>query len=132
MLPLRYRWLWLVGGFGALLGILALAMVPMGGPPVNVSDKLLHALAFVFLTVWFLGVFKWRRATLIAGALVGYGLLIELLQSTTAYRMADPYDVLSDAIGICAGWLLAAAGLRHWCGWFEAFLGVDSAANGKE
>lgn len=125
MQPLRYRGLWLGGGLAALLVILGLALVPLPGPPmVHNADKLLHVLAFMFLAVWFLGVVAWQRALAVAAGLLAYGVLIEALQATTAYRMADPCDVLSDAIGIAAGWLLAAAGLRHWCRRLEALKGV--------
>ncbi len=125
MLPLRYRWFWLGGGIVALLVILALALMPLAGPvPIADFDKFLHFLAFTFLTVWFLGVFDSHLALRVAAGLAVYGGLIEFLQSFTPYRMSDPYDVLSDVIGILAGWLLAAAGLRRWCGRVEAFLGV--------
>lgn len=130
MQPLRYRGLWLGGGILALLVILGLALVPLPGPPlVHDADKILHVLAFLFLTAWFLGVFVWRRACRVAAALLAYGLLIEVLQATTTFRMADPRDVLSDAIGIVAGWLLAAAGLRHWCRRLEVLMGVAPAAD---
>lgn len=130
MQPLRYRWLWLGGGLAALLVILVLALVPLPGPPaVRHADKILHVLAFMFLTTWFLGVVAWQRGLRVGAGLLAYGLLIEVLQTTTAYRMADPYDVLSDAIGIAAGWLLAAVGLRHWCRRLEALMGVAPAVD---
>jgi VanZ family protein len=125
MLPLRYGWFWLGGGIALLALIMLLALAPLAGPmPVPELDKALHFLAFAFLTVWFLGVFAWRFALRIAVALAVYGCLIEFVQSFAPFRMADPYDVLSDVIGILAGWLLGAAGLRRWCGRVEAFLGV--------
>ncbi len=122
---LRYRHLWLGAGVAALCLILLLSMIPMKGPaPFDLSDKLLHFLAFVFLTLWFMGVFVPAAAPRIAAALAGYGLLIELLQSLTPTRMAEPLDVVSDLAGILAGWALAAAGLHQWCGRLEALIGV--------
>jgi VanZ family protein len=108
-----------------LLLIMALAMTPLpGAPPVMGGDKIAHLATFAFLTVWFLGIFEMRAAPRVAAGLIAYGILMELLQSLTPYRYADPYDVLSDAIGIGAGWLLAYAGLHRWCRRVEAWLGA--------
>ncbi len=125
MLPLRYRWWWLGAGLGALALILALAMLPLSAPvPVQGFDKFLHFLAFMFLTVWFLGLFEARFTWLVAAGLLLYGGLIEILQSFMPFRFAEAYDVVSDTAGIGAGWLLAALGLRHWCRRAEAMMGV--------
>jgi VanZ family protein len=125
MLPLRYARYWLGAGVALLAVILVLALLPLPAPlPIAQGDKILHVLAFSFLTLWFLGVFETALAPRVAGGLVLYGVLIELLQGLTTYRSSDPYDVLSDVIGISAGWLLASAGLRRWCGRVEALLGA--------
>lgn len=133
MRPLRYRWWWLAGGIALLVVIMGLSMAPLStAESVPSFDKLLHVLAFAFLSVWFLGVFEWRLAWPVAAALLAYGLLIEFLQSFAPYRMADAYDVLSDLIGIGAGWLLAAAGLRRWCGRVEALLSAHTGGNERD
>jgi hypothetical protein len=130
--PLRYRALWLGGGVTALGVILVMALLPMETiADITYFDKLLHLLAFVFLTIWFLGVVEWRRAGWVMLVMLGYGVLIELVQSRTAYRMAEPYDVLADGIGIVIGWALAAAGLRHWCVYAESMLRADRPADEK-
>jgi VanZ family protein len=126
VLPLRYKWFWLGAGLVALAVILLLALAPIATPlPAMQGDKILHFLAFTYLAVWFLGVFEPRLSLSVVAALAAYGVLIELLQSFTAYRSADLYDVLSDVAGIGAGWLLATAGLRRWCGRIEALLGAS-------
>jgi len=125
VLPLRYKWFWFGSGLAGLVAILGLALVPMNAPiPIANGDKILHALTFAFLTVWFMGVVEEGRTLRVLAGLVLYGLLIEFLQSFTTYRSADPYDVLADVAGIVAGWLLANAGLRGWCGRLEALLGA--------
>lgn len=125
MLPLRYKWFWLGSGLLGLLVILGLALVPMGAPiPVSEGDKLLHVLAFAFLTVWFLGMVRDGKVLRLLVGLVLYALLIELLQSFFPYRSADPWDVVADLAGIAAGWLLASVGLRRWCGRLEALFGA--------
>jgi VanZ family protein len=125
VLSLRYGSWWLGFGLSALVMILAVALLPVATPiPVRAGDKVLHFLAFAFLTVWFLGLFEWRMGWRIAALLVAYGVLIEVLQSFTAMRLADSYDLIADVSGIATGWLLARAGLRHWCQWVEGALGV--------
>lgn len=125
MLPLRFARYWLGAGLALLAVIMILALLPLPTLlPITQGDKVLHFLALAFLTVWFLGVFERAMAPRVAGGLVLYGVLMELLQGLTPYRSPDPYDVLSDVIGISAGWLLASAGLRRWCGRVEALLGA--------
>jgi len=125
MLPLRFARYWLGAGLALLAVIMILALLPLPTLlPITQGDKVLHFLAFAFVTLWFLGVFEPAIAPRVAGGLVLYGVLMELLQGLTPYRSADPYDVLSDVIGISAGWLLASAGLRRWCGRVEALLGA--------
>lgn len=125
MLPLRYKWFWFGTGLACVGVILALALAPASfGVPSLGSDKITHWLAFVFLTVWFLGVVEVSLTLRVVVALAAYGLLIEWLQSFTSYRVSDPYDVAADFVGITTGWLLAAAGLRRWCWRVEAVLGA--------
>lgn len=125
--PLRYGWLWLAAGCAALALVLTLALVPMATrmPPL-LSDKVAHGLVFAFLMTWFLGIFEPRLAPRVALMLVAYGVLIELLQGLTPYRVVEAADVVADCAGIGIGWLLAQAGLRHWAGRVEALLGVRS------
>lgn len=126
MLPLRYRWFWLGAGVATLAVVLVLALVPLATRvPIMAGDKLIHFLAFTWLTVWFMGVFEPRMSLPVVAGLAAYGVLIELLQSLTPYRSAELYDVLSDLTGIGTGWLLASAGLHRWCGRVEALLGAS-------
>jgi VanZ family protein len=121
--PLRYARWWAGLGVLALVAGVAVALRPGGGLLLaSLGDKLNHALAFAFFTVWFGGVVPpggmWRVALL----LLGYGIAIEGAQALTPYRQAEFLDVGADASGILLGWGLSAAGLRHWCRWFEAWL----------
>ena len=84
-----------------LLAISALAFMP--GPEVPVTthwDKGDHTLAFFSLSL--LARFAWPRAPFwrIALALVGYGVLIEIVQSFLPTRDAEALDVLADSTGI--------------------------------
>jgi VanZ family protein len=121
----HYQRLWLGAGILALALGLLLALLPLGGTVLfSWGDKLLHFLGFAILALWFLGAVEPRHSLVVVAGLAGYGVLIEVLQSLTPYRSADPFDVLSDIAGIFAGWLLASAGLRRWCRRVETLLGV--------
>lgn len=85
----------------ALALLFYLALIP--GPDivqfVSWQDKIEHAAAFAALSV--LGWLGWpRHVWRIAAGLLLYGALIELAQGLTAYRFADFYDWLADAVGI--------------------------------
>ena len=89
----------------ALVVVFALAMLPLPAPITVVSfqDKIEHCLAFVALTL--LGQAGWpARTARIAGGLVLYGVLIELVQHwLTAHRVGDPLDALANSIGVAVG-----------------------------
>ena len=103
-----------------LLVISYLAWAP--APPRALDsgwDKLNHLAAFATLafTAWHSAArprTRWLWAPL---ALLGYGVLIELVQSQLPPREADPADVLADACGLALGLLLTLALhalLRRW------------------
>jgi len=69
--------------------------------PVANSDKILHFLAFY--TLAFLLDFsfpKSRFGVLKIIVLIGYGILIEYVQSFPPYRSAEVVDLLTDVVGI--------------------------------
>lgn len=116
----RHRGWWLLTGYLILLLLLAMALVPGRSlPAVEVSDKLLHGLAFAFLMVWFSALYPLARAWRVALALLGYGVVMELLQGLSGERSAELGDLVADVVGIAAGWLLAWSGLHRWCHWLE-------------
>lgn len=90
----------------------ALIPAPPDNPVFQLSDVLLHAAAFTYLSFAF--VLAWLesgsgpvylRAFLF---MLGYGVLLELVQSFIPERSAEFKDLLVDAVGIGAGLLLAA------------------------
>lgn len=105
----RRAWHTLLAALLLVISYLALSPAP---PPTLDSgwDKLNHLLAFGALgfcacigtgAAWT----RWLWGPL---ALLGYGVLIELLQSQLPPRSADWRDVLADALGIALGLALAA------------------------
>lgn len=73
---------------------------------ISVSDKFLHTLAYVTLTLsWFFAVKKshqqLKSKLLIVLAIFVFGVILEVLQEKlTDNRMMDPYDVIANTVGI--------------------------------
>ncbi|HLT91861.1 MAG TPA: VanZ family protein [Woeseiaceae bacterium] len=130
MLPLRYARRWQAAGIGALALALVAALAPAILFPFDVQragigiDKWLHALSFMFLTVWFSGQYAPRSYWRIALGMLLFGLLIEVCQRMVAYRSAEATDLVADAIGIALGLAIAFAGAGGWSlrveGWLQA------------
>jgi VanZ family protein len=86
------------------------------GPDFDGVDKLHHLLAFgAMATAGVLGWQPGRAAVLRVGAgLLGYGAFIEGVQSQLPTRTAAWDDLLTDALGILFGLLLARLLRRRW------------------
>jgi len=99
------RWLILVGFWMPFVGITYAAFAPEGIPmPFRISDIVLHAGAFTYLTaaLWFAHHATdsgWKPAAW----MMAYGIGIELIQSFEPTRSAEFKDLLVDAIGILLG-----------------------------
>jgi len=103
-------------GICLLAGVMTVCLIPLKLPPAapQFNDKFLHLTTFAMLMLWFGGLVSRERHWQLALALMGYGLLIEVLQSFTAYRSAEWLDSLADGLGILAGWLLLRLGAYRW------------------
>jgi len=82
-------------------------------------DKWLHGVTFVFLAIWFAGLYQRRSYWRIGIGLVAFGVFIEGCQRLVTYRSADVFDIVADAGGIAVGLVLALAGLGGWSVWVE-------------
>ncbi|MDH3632602.1 MAG: VanZ family protein [Gammaproteobacteria bacterium] len=102
MPPLKLVKAWYFIGALMLLGVAVLSLMP--SPDIGVSDKLSHLVTYFFLSGWFslLVVNRISLGWIVIG-LVGYGMLIELLQGMTAYRYPEWGDVLANGAGVLAG-----------------------------
>ena len=105
------RWLILSGFWVPLVFATYAAFAPEGVPmPFQVTDILLHAGAFTYLTasLWFAHHSAdqgWKPAAW----MLAYGIAIELVQSFEPTRSAELKDVLVDVVGILLG-----LGLYRW------------------
>ncbi|MCF7983776.1 MAG: hypothetical protein K9L70_05185 [Thiohalocapsa sp.] len=90
-----------------------LAFAPLDAPPVFSYDKSNHLLAFAVMA-W-LADASWPGpavARLRWALLLGYGLLIELVQSQLPYRDFSLLDLVANVLGIGMYLLLRATALR--------------------
>ena len=90
-----------------LLLVTWLSLIPVDPPLPGQSDKLGHLLAFFALA--FLVDASFPRRGFDAGkivSLLGYGLGLELLQSTLPHRIGSGADLLADAAGLALYTLL--------------------------
>lgn len=93
---------------GALLSISILAFLPDYNalpPLVSVSDLLNHAAAFALLAILYTLAYS-HPFQRIALTLIGYGILIELVQAFLPTRFASLEDVVADSVGLLAGILV--------------------------
>ena len=67
-------------------------------------DKVIHIGAFAWLCFWGLGGCGRQKPRIIC-ALVFYGIIVEFLQGFVPGRVSDEIDIISNCIGIVAGWL---------------------------
>lgn len=121
MLDLRFARLWQMAGAILLLFTLVAAVAPElpfwkddSGPSFEHADKVMHALTFTILTLYFSGQYRQRSYWRIAIGLFAFGVLIEVLQSFLDYRIADGADIVADVAGIAVGLGIAIAGVGGW------------------
>lgn len=77
---------------------------------IKISDKISHALAYLVLYWSWIAVFRkkefFKTAITLFFILVGFGILIELLQGTvTDYRTADWKDAVANTTGLLVGFI---------------------------
>jgi VanZ family protein len=126
-LPRSYRdWdtvLWALAGLAMATTLLySLGTVPPGANAFPVADKLLHASSYLVVAGLLLLAAVWRpgrgggafpqAGEVIVGAIVAFGIAIEVLQGGFFHRTADPRDVVADLVGALVAYL-AWRGVRN-------------------
>ena len=77
------------------------------------QDKVQHLLAYSGLYGLGRLAFCWHGWRL-SGALLTYGVIIELLQSLTPHRLTSAADVVANGAGLAVGALMLACVQRRW------------------
>jgi sugar phosphate permease len=127
MLPLRYAGLWRILSALLLLAVLAGTLLPAyvfeskteALNWLENADKWLHGLTFVFLSIWFAGLWERRAYWHVAVGLMLFGFVVEGCQLLVGYRTADWLDIAANTAGIIVGLTAAIAGLGGWGQWAE-------------
>jgi VanZ family protein len=123
---MRLRILWWVLGLLMLAFVLVLCLVPLNLPPSApvYNDKVLHVFTFTVLAVWFgaLQAATVNKRLLLAALLLFFGVMIEILQSFTAYRSAEFADFVADFGGVFLGLILLQLGLSRWPIFVETYI----------
>jgi VanZ family protein len=116
-LPLRFPRLWVTLGWVFVVAAVIVCLMPGQdlGALVNYNDKLMHALGYIALVVWFTGIYPRSRYWLIAVLLFAMGVAVEYLQEWMhAGRQRDWNDVVANSVGIVIGIVLSLLLLGGW------------------
>jgi VanZ family protein len=104
---LRLRALWQFALLASIAAILFLATTAGPLPVLSApSDKVNHLLAFLELTLLIRLGWPQLKPLYFVPLLLGFGMLIEIVQATLPYRDFSLADVAADAAGIAAGMLI--------------------------
>jgi VanZ family protein len=124
MLSLRHRWFWIAASAVLVVTVVVGSLQNVFAPAlVQGFDKLEHFGTYMFLAVWFTGLYRRPRYWMIAAGLVALGLSMELAQFLMqAGRMGDPYDMAANTGGVAAGLVLACLATGGWAERLEAWL----------
>lgn len=124
LLPTTVRWLG-VGAVTAVLVYFSLLTTPPAAPPepglADFWDKKLHFAGYAALGValaYATATSRWsslRRAVLVIGAAVLFGVGIEVLQAPLPDRYFSYDDMLANALGalLATGWLLVESRIEY-------------------
>ncbi|NTV95283.1 MAG: VanZ family protein [Thiobacillus sp.] len=106
MNTLTHRHLWLAIGWGLVILVTVLSLLPPPSlPDAQVNDKFSHILAYFTLMAWFGQIYPERLKPFLA--LLAMGAALEVLQGMTGYRDMSAYDMLANTVGVTLGWLAA-------------------------
>jgi VanZ family protein len=113
---LHHPRLWQLLGWTLVASAIIASLLPGATiPNLHGNDKLMHALTYAVLALWFAGLYPRARYFWIAVLLFALGLCIEWAQGAMALgRESDYRDVLANSVGIAAGLTLALLRLGDW------------------
>ncbi len=111
-LELRLAKFWFLLAYILLLGLGILSLIP--APDIGGSDKIAHFAAYAVLSAWFSLLVEQRKSLwVVLIGLIGYGLLLEFLQSLTSYRQGDIADAIANSLGVMTGLVFYFSPLRR-------------------
>jgi VanZ family protein len=122
--PYRYLRIWLVLGWGLVVSVVVLSLVPLSVDLGEGRDKVGHFLSYGGLTFWFGMLYAGRgRQLRIAIAFSAMGVALEFLQGLTDYRSFEIADMIANAVGAGIGWCAVQTPVKNGLHWLERFIG---------
>jgi VanZ family protein len=116
LLPLRFPKLWSALGWLLVGSVVVGSLLPGKAlQGVHVDDKIMHAVAYFVLMIWFAGFYRHAVYPVIATVLLALGLTLDLLQLLTETRSFDWRDVAMNSAGVVVGFVLSTLLLGGWC-----------------
>lgn len=107
---LKYRSVWLAGGWLLVSLIVYLSLTPHPPEPLSFpyADKLEHGFAYALLSLWFCQIYQQsRQRVVVIVALIGLGVVMEIMQGWSGFRYFEYADMLANSLGALCGLLLA-------------------------
>ena len=96
-------------GWAWVAAVIYLSLTP--APPridLEGGDKLGHFFAYAAMTYWFCQFYFHKARLAYALGFVAMGIALEFAQRATGYRGFELADMAANALGVAAGWALAA------------------------
>jgi hypothetical protein len=124
VLALRYRWFWIAASC-VLIAVVVWGSLQtaFSGHALQGFDKVEHFGTYLFLAMWFTGLYRRPQYWRVACGLLALGLSMELGQFVMqAGRMGDPYDLAANTAGIAAGLAVAMLLTGGWAHRVETWL----------
>jgi VanZ family protein len=111
--PLKHPVAWFSMVYAMLIMVAVVSLLP--APDMGGSDKVLHLLTYFVLAAAFSTLSRHGRQIIwIATGLICFGVMLEILQGFTGYRMMDLQDMLANSAGVLAGLMLRLTPLPEW------------------
>jgi VanZ family protein len=111
MRPLRFTRFWQTVGFLGVCLVVYQSLIPAPEPIVQFPgvDKFLHFSTYAGIMLWFGFIYPPNDENYlgIGAGLIALGITLEFIQRVIGYRSFDYFDMLSNALGVMLGWLLA-------------------------
>jgi len=118
----RFQAAWLALGWALVAVVVVGSLLPSSSlPTVQVWDKLEHLAAYGVLAFVFVGALGRARSKTVLWGFLALGAGLEVAQGLgDAGRMADPWDMVANTLGVVLGLGLASRVPGGWCRWVEA------------
>lgn len=125
--PLQHFRRWLFIGWGIIVAIVLLSLLPDPGDILfgdfKPNDKLGHFIAYGILMSWFAQLYHAMRTRILLAVLfICMGISLEFLQGMTYYRTFDVYDMFANSVGVLIGYVFSSGVLGRLLLRFEQHL----------